>query len=60
MLPKWRQDRWNEGFAALSKFRAREGHCRPSRHHVEGDFRLDPWVTTQRHNKDNLSAVNDA
>ena len=56
MLPKWRQDRWNEGFAALSKFRAREGHCRPSRHHVEGDFKLGPWVTTQRYNKDNLSA----
>ena len=56
VLPKWRQDRWNEGFAALSKFRAREGHCRPSRHHVEGDFKLGPWVTTQRYNKDNLSA----
>ena len=56
VLPKWRQDRWNEGFAVLSKFRAREGHCRPSRHHVEGDFRLGPWVTTQRYNKDNLSA----
>ena len=49
-------DRWEKGFAALSKFRAREGYCHPPRFHVEGNFKLGPWVATQRYNKDNLSA----
>jgi len=44
------------GFAALSKFRAREGHCCPSRYHVEGEFTLGAWVSTQRYLKDKLSA----
>ena len=48
--------RWERGFAALSKFRAREGHCRPSRHHVEGNFKLGDWVSTQRYRKDLLPA----
>jgi len=47
-------DRWEKGFAALSKFRAREGHCCPSRHRVEGNFNLGPWVSTQRSRKDLL------
>ena len=51
-----RTDRWERGFAALSRFRARKGHCCPSRHHIEGQFKLGPWVTTQRYYKDNLSA----
>jgi hypothetical protein len=33
-------ERWDRGFAALSKFRAREGHRCPSRRHVEGRFKL--------------------
>ena len=41
-------DRWERGFAALSRFRARRGHCCPSRHHVEGNFNLGSWVSTQR------------
>ena len=49
-------DRWEKGFAVLSKFRAREGHCCPSQRHVEGKFKLGPWVSTQRYCKDNLSA----
>jgi hypothetical protein len=49
-------DRWERGFAALSKFRAREGHCRPSRHHVEGGFRLGQWVSIQRYHKDKVPA----
>jgi hypothetical protein len=49
-------DRWEKGFAALSNFRARAGHCHPSRNHVESKFKLGPWVTTQRYYKDNLSA----
>ena len=45
-------DRWEKGFAALSKFLAREGHCCPSRHHVEAKFKLGPWVAAQRYRKD--------
>jgi hypothetical protein len=48
-------DRWEKGFAALSKFRARTGHCLPPSRHVEGKFKLGIWVRTQRYYKDNLS-----
>ncbi len=44
-------ERWERGFVALSKFRAREGHCCPSRHHVEGNFKLGQWVSIQRYRK---------
>ena len=47
-------DRWEKGFAALSRFRARKGHCCPSRYHVEGNFNLGTWVSTQRYRKDLL------
>jgi len=43
--------RWARGFAALAKFRAREGHCCPSRHHVENSFKLGNWVSVQRYRK---------
>ena len=49
-------DRWEKGFAALSRFRARKGHCCPSRYHIEGKIKLGTWVITQRYCKDNLSA----
>jgi Helicase associated domain len=42
---------WEKGFAALCKFRAREGHCCPPPYHVEDTFRLGKWVTNQRHRK---------
>jgi hypothetical protein len=45
-------ERWETGFAALLKFRRREGHCCPWRHHVEGNFKLGDWVSTQRYRKD--------
>jgi len=45
-------ERWERGFAALSKFRKREGHCCPSRDHVEDKFNLGPWVSVQRYRKD--------
>lgn len=47
--------RWERGFAALSKFRAREGHCCPGRHHLEGNCRLGDWVVVQRYRRDLLS-----
>ena len=45
-------ERWERGFAALSKFRRREGHCCPSRHHMERNFKLGQWVSTQRYRED--------
>ena len=47
-------ERWERGFATLSKFRRREGHCCPSRWHAEGNFELGPWVSVQRYRKDLL------
>ena len=54
-LPKTHTERWEQGFAALSKFRRRKGHCRPLRDHLEGKFKLGQWVITQRYLKDDLS-----
>jgi hypothetical protein len=54
-LTKAHKDRWERGFAALSKFRRRKGHCCPPRYHVEGKYNLGDWVTAQRYLKDDLS-----
>lgn len=45
---------WEEGFAALEHFRAREGHVRVQRRQVEGTFSLGQWVATQRKQKANI------
>jgi superfamily II DNA or RNA helicase len=45
---------WEEGFAALNKFKAREGHCRVPARHMEGKFNLGQWVTVRRRDKDTL------
>ena len=47
-------DRWEKGFAALSRFRKRQGHCLPSRRHVEGNFKLGQWVSVQRYREDQV------
>jgi Helicase associated domain len=47
-------ERWERGFTALSKFRTREGHCCPSRRHLEGGYELGQWVSVQRYRKDVL------
>jgi hypothetical protein len=51
---KWQTERWESGFAVLSKFRAREGHCSPLQPHVEGKFKLGKWVSVQRYRKEFL------
>jgi hypothetical protein len=46
---------WEEGFAALTKFNAREGHCRVPRNHLEGEYKLGQWVSVQRLSRNDLS-----
>jgi hypothetical protein len=52
---KTNKDRWEWGFAALSKFRRRNGHCCPPQRYVEGKYNLGAWVVVQRYRKDDLS-----
>jgi hypothetical protein len=47
---------WEEGFAALKTFKAREGDCRVPQSHVEGTFVLGKWVSNQRIKKESMSA----
>jgi hypothetical protein len=54
--PLYWKRRWERGFTALRTFRAREGHCCPSRWHVEGGFNLGQWVSVQRYRKDVMPA----
>jgi hypothetical protein len=51
----WRDFAWQRGFAALLKFKRREGHCRVSRQHREDNYRLGDWVAVQRSKRDALS-----
>ena len=46
------ESRWEEGFAALKTFKAREGHCNVPAKQREGTLRLGQWVTHQRSTKD--------
>ena len=42
-------DLWDDSFALLSRYRAREGHCDVPKRHVEADGRaLGVWVGSQR------------
>ena len=42
---------WQDGFAALKRFQAREGHCRVPQEHLEENYRLGSWVANQRKKK---------
>jgi Helicase associated domain len=42
---------WENGFAALIQFKAREKHCRVPRGHQEGAFNLGTWVINQRNRR---------
>ena len=46
---------WENGFAALIQFKAREKHCRVPRGHQEGAFNLGTWVINQRNRRRALS-----
>ena len=46
---------WECCFAALQKFKQREGHTRPSKDHQEDGINLKFWITRQRKLKEILS-----
>jgi hypothetical protein len=46
---------WENGFAALVKFKEREGHCRVARNHIEDSYNLGTWITNQRTDADKMS-----
>ena len=50
------EEAWEEGFAALTTFKTREGHCRVPQRHIEGTFKLGQWVSVQRKNKETMPA----
>lgn len=50
-----RAQRWEQGFAALAKYRRRTGHCCPPQNHMAGKYKLGRWIITQRYLKDDLS-----
>ena len=52
----WIDHRWEQGFAALLRFKQREGHCRVPIYYTEGNYKLGLWVSTQRRNRNDLSA----
>jgi len=52
----WRDDLWEQNFAALLKFERRMGHCCVPTFHRVGDLKLGCWVATQRRNKNEMSA----
>jgi Helicase associated domain len=49
------ETRWDEEFAALKQFKAREGHCNAPQGHREGILPLGNWVSMQRTNKNTMS-----
>jgi intein-encoded DNA endonuclease-like protein len=50
------EDAWEEGFSALSQFKAREGQCNVPSSYIEGAFNLGRWVRYQSTNKDMMPA----
>jgi len=48
-------EQWEEAFAALQRFRKKEGHCLVSRATLVGDVKLGSWVNTQRMKKNRLT-----
>ena len=51
-----REAAWEEGFAALMIFKAREGHCYVPVSYKEGTFKLGAWVNRQRTQRNTMSA----
>src|SRR6516165_2290693 len=51
------RDSWEEGFAALKEFKAREGHCQVPEQHEEGSLKLGSWVARQRTKRQTMSTA---
>ena len=49
-------EQWDEAFAALQKFKIREGHCRAPKGFKEDGVSLGRWVNKQRTRKNQLTA----
>jgi hypothetical protein len=45
---------WERAFAALQKFKRREGHCRVPIPHIEDGITLGAWVSVQRRMKNEM------
>ena len=62
-LPEWswnaRASGWENAFACLERFVAREGRARVPSKHVEDGFRLGPWVGEQRKNHSRSALAQD-
>jgi superfamily II DNA or RNA helicase len=57
-LPGWAWNvpefQWEEGFLALQRFTATEGHSRPIKDHKESGYNLGAWVKNQRRSRNKL------
>ena len=51
------EEAWEEGFAALKNFKAREGDCNVPKLHMEGTFKLGQWVGVRRQRRDTMPAA---
>jgi len=51
----WNDRRWEQNFAALLKFKRREGHCCVPTFHRENGLKLGWWVAKQRRRKKEMS-----
>jgi len=51
----WRDNLWEQNFAALLKFQRREGHCCVPIYYRKGNLKLGWWVATQRRNRKIIS-----
>jgi Helicase associated domain len=50
-------DAWENGLAALKRFKRREGHCLVPRFYIEGVYRLGQWVAVQRYCRDTINPL---
>ena len=46
---------WEKGFAALTRFQKREGHCLVPKPHIEDEMKLGIWVNNVRARKNQFS-----
>jgi len=47
--------KWESGFSCLVAYKRREGHCLVPGGHIEGNFKLGVWASSQRQKRESLS-----